>query len=242
MPAAALMATLLVSGCGDTTALPGETVVSVPSGKFNGDLALGPAGCEAKGKCQLLKTFSYVDSKGVGWEADKGNWTDGASIPQWAKPIVGESFDEGFIKAAIIHDHYCDRHVRPWEETHWVFYDALRANNVSEEKAKLMYFAVMVGGPKWEKLDPAKTCTTGANCQKTLIPQMIEPRSTIQSAGKAQYLVRPATYNDPDFKREMAEAQAVIAKNAGKMTLEEVAELARKAKPGDYYLSKARGT
>src|SRR5687767_4148559 len=81
---------------------------------FEGNFELGPAGCEQTGKCILTYDFRFTDPKGLVWQAAASNKTDGASIPAWAQPIIGSPFDKSYIKAAVIHDHYCDRHVRPW--------------------------------------------------------------------------------------------------------------------------------
>jgi hypothetical protein len=252
-PVAALsfLALLALAGCETVTGPSGSGSLVTPvagkpdaakpgaagGGRFVGDLALGPDGCQAKGKCQLLAPLAYVDSNGVGWEADKGNWTDGASIPGWAKPIVGGSFDETFLKAAIIHDHYCDRHVRPWRETHWAFFDALNAMNLPPDKARLMYFAVLVGGPKWEKLDPAKACSVGTACQKAAIPGAIEPRSRTIGTGDDRYLVRPASYGDARFQRDMKAAAQRLASSPD-LSAEDIEAMARTARPDDYYLKK----
>src|SRR5689334_10444439 len=82
--------------------------VRVAHADFVGSLVLSPTGCESTGHCELGADFGFIDPKGVGWQAAKGLITDGASIPPWAQPIVGKPFDESFVKAAIIHDHYCD--------------------------------------------------------------------------------------------------------------------------------------
>jgi hypothetical protein len=229
----------LVQAPGALTAKPSAGGTAAGKGSFVGALEFAPSGCEEKGKCQLSKPFAYVDSHGTGWEADKGNWTDGASIPGWAKPIVGQSFDREFVQAAVIHDHYCDRHVRPWEETHWVFFDALRAAGVSEDKAKLMYFAILVGGPKWEKLDPSKTCNAGKGCQK-VVPEMIEPRSRLEGSGQQQYLVRKATYGDAKFVTDLKKAEETIMSDPSALSVADIEAMARKARPADYYLKKMR--
>ncbi len=49
----------------------------------------------------------------------------------------------------MIHDYYCDRKERSWQDTHQVFYYAMRAANVDEKTAKIMYGAVYLFGPRW---------------------------------------------------------------------------------------------
>ncbi len=85
--------------------------------KFIGKLAFDPKGCEATGKCRIVSDFKYIDPYKFGWLTKAGDNTDGATIPSWAQPFIGEPFDKSFIKAAVIHDHYCVRHVRPWRQT-----------------------------------------------------------------------------------------------------------------------------
>ena len=126
--------------------------------EFTGPFEIGPPGCEAQGQCTLTFDFKYTDPNGVGWQAAAQNQTDGASIPSWAQSFIGTPFDPSYIKAAVIHDHYCDRHVRSWRATHRVFYDALRELGISAAKAKLMYYAVYLGGPKWVELIPGNSC------------------------------------------------------------------------------------
>ncbi|WP_051904051.1 DUF1353 domain-containing protein [Neorhizobium vignae] len=110
------------------------TFASPSLAAFVGELKLVPVGCEAEGFCTVEKEFGYVDLWGLGWMARAGLLTDGASIPPWDRPFVGQPFEAAFIKAAIIHDHYCDRHVHPWRQTHRVFFDALLESGVREAK------------------------------------------------------------------------------------------------------------
>jgi hypothetical protein len=167
---------------------------------FKGKLELVPPGCEKALKCIVKNEFGFIDSDGMGWQARAGLETDGASIPEWAQPFVGGQFDEAFIKAAVIHDHYCDRHVRTWRKTHYVFYEALLASGVSEAKAALMYFGVYLGGPKWLELIKGKPCKTGRGCIQKVDNQQWPP-GTVEKTGesKTPYIVRPNQYADPLF-------------------------------------------
>src|SRR4051812_41582107 len=102
--------------------------------QFEGELELLPPGCEASGKCILKNALKFTDRSGVAWEGRAGLTPDGASIPSIFQPFVGKPFDPIFIKAAVIHDHYCGRHVRPWRQTHRVFYDGLIEQGVATAK------------------------------------------------------------------------------------------------------------
>jgi len=120
--------------------------------EFIGKLEFKPAGCKSAGQCELVFDFGYIEPGGYGWQAKAGLKTDGASIPSWAQPIIGGAWDAEYIRAAVIHDHYCIRTVRPRTATHRMFYNALIESGVDRPKALVMYYAVMVGSHMWINL------------------------------------------------------------------------------------------
>src|SRR5262245_5519353 len=113
------------------------------SAEFVGKLEFKPADCKNAGTCELVYDFGYIDPNRLGWQAKAGLKTDGASIPSWATPIIGGPWEEQFVGAAVIHDHYCIRTVRTRRATHRMFYDALIG--IIRAKALAMYYAVIVG-------------------------------------------------------------------------------------------------
>jgi Protein of unknown function (DUF1353) len=96
----------------------------------------------------LMEPFGYVDPAGQQWNVPDGYKTDGASVPAalWA---LYPPFTGSYRSAAVIHDYYCDNKERSWQDTHKVFYFAMRAANVDERTAKIMYGAVYLFGPRW---------------------------------------------------------------------------------------------
>ena len=194
------------------------------SAQFQGDVVLTPKGCESTGQCTLKNKLRFTDATGSVWEAKAGLVTDGASIPGVFQPFVGSPFDQGFIKAAIVHDHYCDRHVRTWRETHRVFYEGLTAAGVSVARAKTMYFAVVLGGPKWIELIPGKNC--GKNCVNNI-------KST---SGKPGLLTRKADYSAKDIAPALATLAAELEANPLSQTLDQIDQRAKAVRPTDFYL------
>lgn len=105
------------------------------------------------------ESLTFTDEEGRTWTAPKGTWTDGASVPRFALAITDGRFDQRFLKAAVIHDAYCQRinesrasgqyRQERWEDVHKMFYDACKAGNTPEKRAKSMYAAVLVRGPRW---------------------------------------------------------------------------------------------
>lgn len=100
---------------------------------------------------ELQNDFRYVDPSGREWLARKGAKIDGASIPPAAWPIIGGPFEGKYRNASVIHDVACERRDRPWQEVHRMFYDAMLTSGVGALKAKTMYAAVLLGGPKWSR-------------------------------------------------------------------------------------------
>ncbi len=193
------------------------------SAQFEGDLILEPIGCQATGQCTIKNKLRFLDLAGVVWEAKAGLVTDGASIPGVFQPFVGQPFEESFIRSAVIHDHYCDRHVRPWRQTHRVFYEGLLAQGVSKAKAKTMYFAVYLAGPKWVELIPGKNC--GKNCVNSIKT----------ASGQPGIRSRKADYTLLTLPDELTKVADVLQKDPEALSLEQLEARAQALRPADYY-------
>ena len=97
----------------------------------------------------VLEDFEFVDARGRKWRVPSGTKVDGASIPQVFWSVIGGPFDGLYREASVIHDYYCDRRNRSWQDVHQVFYDAMITSGVGAKKAYLMFKAVYNFGPRW---------------------------------------------------------------------------------------------
>ncbi len=203
---------------------------------FVGTLILKPSGCEAQGRCTVDADFSYIDPAGTGWMAAAGLVTDGASIPRWAQPIVGQPFTPAYVKAAVIHDHYCVRRVRPWRETHRVFYNALKASGVPPSAAATRDLAVMVGGPKWVRLVPGTPCGVGENCIRSVQEVTTVPGLTLAVGEDAGLLAaRGDLYETATFETALRNNAPLIEALGDTVTPEQIEALAAKAMADDFF-------
>jgi hypothetical protein len=99
----------------------------------------------------------FVDAAGQVWTAPPRTLTDGATIPTLFAPLVGDRQSVEFLMAAALHDAYCGVgnealhtfQARSWEEVHRMFFEALLVAGTPPKKAKLMFAAVYLGGPRW---------------------------------------------------------------------------------------------
>ena len=215
---------------------------SKADGQFSGRLTFHPAGCEQQRECYLDENFDYTDSQGIDWEAQKDDKTDGASIPDWAQPGIGLPFDSGFIRAAVIHDHYCDRHVRPMLQTHWVFYDGLLASHVSSVKAKIMYAAILIGGPKWIDLIPGKPCKQGAVCVQGISKVHLPADAYVGAAEDAHSIVaRGPQYDKPEVKAAIQEIRQKIEMNPDAVSEADILAEARKVPQNEFFFDNING-
>lgn len=121
----------------------------------------------------LVEEFGYFDSiQGLGFAAPKDTFTDGASIPRFLIPLIGDRYSKEFSRAATIHDWYVHRvGLNDGEYSYFriqrMFYHALLDSNVDPFKAKAMYFAVLVGANKYKlRIDtPPQECEIAVpNC------------------------------------------------------------------------------
>lgn len=105
--------------------------------------------------------LEFIDGTRRVWVADIRTLTDGASIPQIFIPIVGDPRSPQFTNAAAVHDAYCGigneggpaYHADTWQNVHRMFYDTLIVGGTPEIKAKVMFAAVWLGGPRWGVLE-----------------------------------------------------------------------------------------
>lgn len=108
---------------------------------------------------QTTRPLGFLDASGVLWTAPPGTVTDGASIPDAFLRLIGDRLAEEYLHAAIIHDAYCGNgneklfvyQSRRWEDVHRAFYDAMIVGGTPPVKAKIMFAAVYLGGPRWRE-------------------------------------------------------------------------------------------
>lgn len=138
------LATLVgAAGCRPASVADGEDF-----GRFEGDVV---AMWDADGRrMKLREPFSYIDSADRRWTAPAGTVVDGASIPAAFWTLIGGPFSGKYRNASVVHDIGCDEMLAPWEDVHWMFYEACRCAGVDEFQAKTMYYAVYHFGPRWE--------------------------------------------------------------------------------------------
>lgn len=132
---------------------------------------------------ELLEDFRFEDESKELWVAKKGSKIDGASIPQPLWSIIGGPFEGLYRNASVIHDYYCDHHLKDWQSTHRVFYNGMRASGVSEFKAKAMYYGVVAFGPRWTEIvrNRLSTQCMNANCTRKM-ESVITLTTTVASA------------------------------------------------------------
>jgi hypothetical protein len=204
MPRGVIASALLVSA---SLSLPQHPAIADPAfGNFEGQLIVEILD---DGRNVELKTpFAYKDSAGKLWSVPTGTVVNGASIPQAFWSVIGGPFEGKFREASVIHDYLCDTQAATWEDTHLVFYNAMRANDVDVLKAKLMYAAVYNFGPRWIEVKPGESAglITGH-------PVMLENAK----AAILQYV----TENDPSI----ADIQAMSAKIAKLETVEQLEQV-----------------
>lgn len=97
----------------------------------------------------LLSPLSYVGPDGSEWPVPTGARLDGASIPRPLWTLIGGPFEGRYRNASIVHDRYCDHHLRTWRDTHRMFHDAMRCSGVGSAQARIMFYGVYRFGPRW---------------------------------------------------------------------------------------------
>ncbi len=168
---------LLVAGCtsGEMPTLESNTPPAVPTASCEGKSAKqckfinSPVKLSSKPLrlpdspypfFKTRNTLEFVNAEGKVWIAPAGILTDGASIPMMFVAFIGNPRSKEFLNAATVHDSYCAEsnkdtpyyHTARWQDVHRMFYDALRVSGTPAIKAKIMYAAVYLGGPRWKEV------------------------------------------------------------------------------------------
>lgn len=107
---------------------------------------------------ELTEDFAFVEPT-ERWEVPSGSVVNGASIPSALWSIVGSPFVGNYRRAAVIHDvYYRDHRGKTRKEVDDMFYNAMLTDGVSNDKARLMYSGVRVGGGSaWDEADALRT-------------------------------------------------------------------------------------
>lgn len=190
-------------------------------------LSLYPA--DPSGRRKVLEDDLYfVDPDGLVWKANKGDITDGASIPALAQVIVGNAFENDFLPAAIIHDRYThiEHQVRDWRDVAKMFYQAMLANGVDAAKAKTMYYAVYVFGPHWGHVQGGTSC--GRNCINDSRPGL-----SVWRESEADYSNSALVADVKSFQDRIDAAE----KSGAPLSLEQIQDEARARHPGDAFIA-----
>lgn len=192
---AVLVAALGLSGCDSLpdyvkaffskSTLP----TNVAAGSFKGQikvLFVDPTKPDDR-NVQMLEPFGYKDSKGVDWDVPAGFISDGASIPWGLWTFIGGPYDGPYRDAAILHDYYCDKKLRTWEQTHAMFLEAAIRRGVPESTAQTMYAGILYGGPRWSPPSPlSKAQILGQTTPVTPPPGKVDPGITNRAPTKSE--------------------------------------------------------
>lgn len=154
--------------------------------------------------------LNFVDAEGQSWVAPPRTLTDGASIPKIFVTIVGDPTSPEFVNAAAVHDAYCgigneggaNYQRAPWQDVHLMFYDGLIVGGTDHIRAKVMFAAVWLGGPRWA--EPAEAVISTQGRSEARAYDYINRLDLVPVWRKQQAMRRAKAYierNDPPIPR-----------------------------------------
>jgi hypothetical protein len=156
----------------------------------------------------LEKEFDYSDLRGRLWKAPPGSIIDGASIPKPFWTVIGGPYEGLYREASIVHDVACCAQTERWQDAHHMFYEAMRCSGVGFIKAKIMFYAVWAGGPRWNTLRPQApgACTGQLHVDAKIEKEIIEalksrPLSQLESEAIARPFITQAQMTSEDVSR-----------------------------------------
>ena len=196
--------------------------------EFVGTVKLVPDGCQETDFCTLAEDFGFIDRRGIGWVADAGNKTDGASIPKWAQRFVGIPFTPQYLNAAVLHDHYSksERPVRGWFETQRMFHEALLETGVSPGTAGVLYAGVLIGSGKWIIKMTGKPCDVGEFC--------------VNTTGEISIITEAESFGSADYEAAFHKLKATI-ESSGELDADQIEALVRAERPDSIFMQNPSG-
>ena len=173
---------------------------------------------------RVVSQIRYVDRNARVWTVPAGTITDGASIPSVAQPIVGRPFDSQLVRAAAVHDYYCETRNRDWMSTHDVFYDVLIDDGVNRTRALTMWAAVYRFGPRWTAEE--STCWgTCAGDNAYLDKVIIQPKFIPSEYERIEAAVRSGQISDRERLRDFIDQNMITYWDLESLSAEERREL-----------------
>jgi hypothetical protein len=98
---------------------------------------------------RLVRPFGFFDRlTQIDWHSPAGSYIDGASIPKFFWRWIGP-YEGPYRQASVVHDRACQDKIWPSPMVHEMFYHACRAGGTGVVKARLMWAAVRLFGPRF---------------------------------------------------------------------------------------------
>lgn len=101
-------------------------------------------------RLRLLEDFTFRDSKGRVWVAQKGGIVDGLLAPEIDPSWVRLPYAARLRKAAIVHDYFVATKTQQWRDVDRMYYEANVAEGVSAPEAKIVFMLTYATGWRWE--------------------------------------------------------------------------------------------
>lgn len=94
----------------------------------------------------IQRRATFVDPKGMHWEIYENDRINGLSVPRFLWRVL-MPYEGRFREASAFHDVWCELRTRSSVLTHWMFFQALRANGADRYRSWLAWVATNIAGP-----------------------------------------------------------------------------------------------
>ncbi len=172
-------------------------------GQFEGKVVVEWMDDPFVSKMRTVEEFAFRQANGKIWKVPRGHVLDGKGLPPLFRVLVGQPFDAGFRKAAVIYDAAAHKMTEPWDEAQRMFYEASVAEGVFAQDAKVMYLILATQGSHWEV--PGSRCF--GSCHGNTLP--LEWRPVVDER-KVDELIAWVRTNDPELVEIDRRARSAI--------------------------------
>ncbi|MEO8039954.1 MAG: DUF1353 domain-containing protein, partial [Betaproteobacteria bacterium] len=152
---------------------------------------------------RLVEDFGFRQARGKLWTASRGQLIEGKGLPPLLRDQMGQPFEGGFRKSALLYDSAVQKMTEPWEQAQRMFFEASVVEGVPAVDAKVMYLILAVQGTRWEV--SGSRCYGSCHGRET--PLEWRPVVSEARVGELMTWVRA---NDPGLREIDLRAQSAI--------------------------------
>ncbi|MFN0039055.1 MAG: DUF1353 domain-containing protein, partial [Burkholderiales bacterium] len=136
--------------------LPGAT--GTEQGQFEGRAVVEPVEDAFVPTMRSLEDFGFRQAQGKLWKVERGQVFNGGGVPPLIRDNIGPIYESELRKSIFVYESATKNMTEDWVEAQRMFYEAIMAEGISPNEAKVMYLLVAIQGSRWVQARSKSFC------------------------------------------------------------------------------------